>query len=637
MMVKKKKIAVLTSGWSVDYVLSVLEGMEKVCHKKNADLYIFTSYKSYESDGSANTTGFAIFDLINPKDFDGIVIMPNLFNDREKAEKERLKIVKSGIPAVSLNEKMDGLNYVGSDNFRVVKNLVSHLIEKHLITEFAYIGGPDDDNGSISNYKAFTEALAEHNIPLPENNIYRGGDYTFDFAYNRAQKIFERGKKRPHAVVCVNDWAAMAVIKAALEHHIDVPNDLKVIGFDDISFASCVTPSISTVNMRSSKMGEEAARILLENDMSQTSRKIRAVPYFRQSCGCIKELTGIQKIYSMHSPQKIDASPRFASHLRHIENVFIQNGNIGGLEDSLQKYFERRHSFEGSDFAILIKEEVIKSLVNVKYSYQSSTDYGKKMHLLVNIKNGKAVPKDPSKQVIPTRNLIPESMEDEKPATYLFIPIFNMRYLQGYYVSKNSLLILRDKVAYNWSRDFGASIEKFRQTVGYKLMSEQLTVLSTQDALSGLLNRTGLDIFAQDLFFKNNMTDKKTLIMFVDINDMKVINDRYGHLHGDLAVKTVAETIREIFPKSYLAIRYGGDEFVIIGTKTGTAKTDYPTRIKKELAQRTKTMSLPYSLSVSMGIKEFPPDKNAKLMQAIEEVDEIMYKSKEEYHRKKSK
>lgn len=633
----KKRIAVLTSGWSVDYVLDVLHGMEKICRKKNADLYVYVSYKSYESDGSANITGFSIFDLINPEDYDGIAIMPNLFNDRDLAEKERQRIVKSGIKAVSINDHLDGLQYVGSDNHRVFKNLVSHLIEKHHITEFAYIGGPESDPGSESNFTAFRESLEEHGIPLPTDSIYQGGDWTFDFAYKTANKIFSTKKKPPHAVVCINDWAAMAVIKSALEHQIDVPNDLKVIGFDDISFASCVTPSISTVNMRPDKMGEEAAKILLEDKEANVSRTIKATPIYRQSCGCVKELTGIQKIYSMHSPQKIDASPRFASHLRHIENVFIQNGNIGGLEDSLQKYFERRHTFEGSDFAIFIKEEVIKSLVNVKYSYQSSTDYGKKMHTLVNIKNGKAFPKDLSKQVIPTRNLIPESMLDKKPSTYLFIPIFSMRYLQGYYVSKNSLIILHDKVAYNWSRDFGASIEKFRQTVGYKLMSEQLTVLSTQDALSGLLNRTGLDIFAHDLFFKNNMTDKKTLIMFVDINDMKIINDRYGHLHGDLAVKTVAESIKEIFPKSFLAIRYGGDEFVIIGTKSDSNKTDYRKKLKEDLAQRTKNMSLPYSLSVSMGVKTFDPDKDAKLMDAIEEVDEIMYKSKEEYHKKRSK
>ena len=633
----KKRIAVLTSGWSVDYVLSVLSGMEKICRKRNADLYIFTCYKSFESDGSPNMTGFSIFDLMNPHDYDGIVFMPNLFNDREMAEKERLRILKSGIPAITINEKMDGLSYVISDNYKIYKNLVCHLIEKHHITEFAFIGGPDDTTRKHSNFMAFREALIEHNIPIPEENIFHDGDWSFEFAYKKAQELFSRKKKLPHAVVCVNDCAAIAVIKSAVEHQIDVPNDLKVIGFDDISFASCVTPSISTVNMRADKMGEEAIKMLLEPEGIPASRKIRAVPYYRQSCGCVREITGKQKIYSMYSPLKIDASPRFASHLRHIENVFIQNETISDLENALQKYFERRHSFEGTDFAIMIKEEVIKSLVNVKYSYQNSTDYGKKMHVLVNINEGKAVPKDPAKQIIATRDLIPESMKEDKPCTFLFIPVFSIRYLQGYYVAKNSFNLLIDKVAYNWSRDFGASIEKFRQTVGYKLMSEQLTVLSTQDALSGLLNRTGLDIFAQDLFFKNNMTNKKTLIMFVDINDMKIINDRYGHLHGDLAVKTVAEAIKDIFPKSFLAIRYGGDEFVIIGTINGNGKTDFKAKLRKDLALRTKNMSLPYSISVSLGIKVFSPDAKAKLMDAIEEVDEIMYKEKEDFHRKKAK
>ena len=60
-------------------------------------------------------------------------------------------------------------------------------------------------------------------------------------------------------------------------------------------------------------------------------------------------------------------------------------------------------------------------------------------------------------------------------------------------------------------------------------------------------------------------------------------------------------------------------------------------KLRKDLALRTKNMSLPYSLSVSMGVKEFPPDGKSKLMDAIEEVDEIMYREKEEYHKKKSK
>ncbi len=629
----KKKIAVITSGWSVDYVLSTLQGMEKMCRKRNADLYVFTSYKSFESNGIPNTTGFSIYDLIDPVEYDGIVFMPNLLNDNARVEKERKRILKSGVPAVSINTPLEGFHYVGSSNHDVCKNLVSHLIEQHGIKEFAYIGGPGDNIGSKSHFNAFKEALAEHGIPVPEDRLFLNGDWSYEFAYNKAQELFSRKKKNPEAVVCINDWAAMAVAKAALEHHMDVPGDLKVVGFDDISFASLSIPSISTVNIRADKIGEEAVKILLEGSGTLQSKKIKAVPYYRQSCGCVKEDSQAQKIHSMYSPQKIDLMQRFASHLRHIEDVFIRNGDIGELEPALNEYFEKRHLFEGNDFAILIKDEVIKSLANVNYSYLTSTRYGSRMRVLVNIKNGKAESKELSSQVIPTKDLIPPSMNDEKPGTFLFIPIFNQNYLQGYYVSKNHHGLLNDKIAYNWSRDFGASIEKFKQTISYKLMSERLTVLSTQDALSGLLNRTGLELFAGKLLEKNISANKKTFIMFVDINDMKVINDRHGHLHGDLAVKTVSEVLNEVFPKSFLKIRWGGDEFIVIGPLPAAGRPGYQEKITEKLALRTKSMSLPYPLSVSMGEKSFMPKENENLMKLIEEVDSIMYKKKQEYHK----
>ena len=622
----KTKIAVLTSGWSVDFVLSVLEGMKRVCLKKNIELHVFTSYKSYESNGEPN--------LFDPKNFDGIVLMSNLFNDEERADYEYKRILKSGVPAVSINQRLDGFHSISSNNTEVYRELVSHLIEVHKVSDFAYIGGPTDNVGAEANLKAFMEALKTHNISIKKERLYLGGDWSFSYAYKTAQDLFKDPKNIPQAVACVNDWAAMAVIKAALEHNVDVPEDLLVIGFDDVICAKSVLPSISTVNIQADLMGEEAINLLLNKSDIPETRNINAVSYFRQSCGCVKALSANQKIFSLDSPQEIDASQRFASHLRHIENVFIKNGSIETLEEALQKYFSKRHPFEGDSFAILIKEEVIKSLENVNFSYQQSLSYGKKMRVLVNIKDSQAVTSDEGKKLIPTRSLIPDSMKDKKGALYLYIPIYNQKYLHGYYVSKNSTVILNDKIAYNWTRNFGTSIEKFRQTLNYKLMSEQLKKLSTLDGLSGLMNRTGFNIYATELFYKNNNENKETFIMFIDINSMKVINDKHGHLHEDLAVKTVAETIKSVFPKNFLTIRYGGDEFLIIGTKTNS-KNDYQEKIKDELDSRTKSMSLPYELSVSIGSKTFKANEKTSLLQAIKEVDEIMYVNKTNFHKKK--
>jgi len=629
----KKKIAVLTSGWSVDLLLSVLEGMKKAGEDNNADIYAFTSYKSYDPYGGTNTTGFAIFDLINPKDYDGIVLMSNLFNDSERAEYEYKRILNSGVPAVSINQQLDGMHFITSDNHNVYRSLVSHLIEEHYLTDFAFIGGPSGNEGAESNLKAFKEALESHNIPIPEDRLYLNGDWSYDFAYEQAQKIFADKEKHPQAVVCVNDWAAMAVTKAAIEHQLEVPDEVAIIGFDDISYASVVFPSITTINIQADKMGEEAVKLLLSKNKKPVTKIIKAIPHYRQSCGCISAIRKKQIEYSQGYSQKIDGAQRFASHLRHIEDVFIRNGTIDKLDDALQLYFELRHPYEGTDFSILVKEEVIKSLIDFKYNYTKSTSYGKRMRIMVDIKDGKAVKNEKKNKIILSQKLIPDSMLDKNPALYLLIPIFNQQYLHGYYVSKNCLNLLIDKIAYNWSRNFGTSIEKFRQMVNYKLMSEQLRVLSTQDALSGLLNRTGFDTYGLELFNKNNSTQKQTLIMFIDINNMKHINDKHGHLHGDLAVKTVAETIKSVIPKTYLAIRYGGDEFVVIGTNNLNDKTDYISKIREDLKLRTKTMSLPYELSVSMGAKIFLPNEKTQLLEAIEEVDEIMYKNKTQYHK----
>ena len=629
----KKKIAVLTSGWSADYLISILQGMKKGCESKNADLYVFTSYKSFEASGKANTTGFAIFDLLNPKDYDGIVLMSNLFNDQEHADLEYKKIIESGVPAISINQHLDNLHYVGSDNFEVFKELVSHLIEEHDINDFACIGGPIGNEGADSNLKAFKEALQEHNIPFPNKNVYLDGDWSYNFGYEAAQKIFSNNKKPPKAIVCVNDWAAMAATKVAFDHNYNVPNDVKIIGFDEIPYTTKVIPSITSVNIQSEKMGEEAINVLLEKNKNKVTKIIRAIPHYRQSCGCQKEISKEQIQFSQSYSQKIDGSQRFTSQLRHIEDVFIRNGTVDKLEEALQAYFELRNHFEGQDFAVMIKEEVIKSLSNSDYSYASSTSYGKKMQILIDIEKGKPIKLEGKNKLIPTQKLIPDSMIDSKSSMFLFIPIFNQKYLHGYYVSKNELSLLSDKIAYNWSRNFGASIEKFRQTVNYRLMSERLKILSTTDALTGILNRTGFDTIARDLFNKNNAGNKKTFIMFIDINNMKYINDKHGHLHGDLAIKTVAESIKSVIPKNFLAIRYGGDEFVVIGPKATNNKNDYMTKIKEDLKLRTKIMSLPYELSASMGAKTFLPNEKSELLQAIEEVDEIMYKNKTQFHK----
>lgn len=624
----KKKFAVLTSGWSIDFLTVFLEGLQSAAEENNIDLYIFTVYKYAEPNGDSNTTGFAIFDAIDYKKFDGIIIMPNLFNDDERVKIEHKRILESGVPAVSINQKLDGIHFINSDNHNTYKDLVKHLIEQHYLSDFAFIGGPIGNPGAESNYLAFKEALEEKDIPINPDNIYLDGDWSYKFGYEQATKILSKDRI-PEAIVCVNDWAALAACNVAEINGFDIPDDVMIVGFDNISFASTTIPSISTVDMNGFLMGVEAINILLEKPSKITTKTIPAKIHLRQSCGCITDITKKQIKYSQCYFQEIDKSQRFASQLRHMEDVFITTDSLDELCNCLQEYFKKRHFFEGPDFAILIKDDVVNSLRNLKEKQKQSISYGKIMNILVNLQDG--VPAE--RGIIDTAQLIPKNMMSEKSCIYLFLPIFSQTYLHGYYVSKNFLHLLDNKSAYNWTRNIGSAIEKFRQTSVYRIMSEELRIISTKDALSGLLNRTGMETYAINLFENNIKENNKTEIIFIDINNMKIINDKYGHLHGDLAVKTVAESIRTAIPENYLAIRYGGDEFVVIGKFNSTVK-DVSQTIKDDLMNRTTKMSLPYALTISSGQKIFNSDYDLNLSKAIDEVDELMYKNKSKYHGK---
>lgn len=623
----KKKIAVMTSGWSIDYILSAFEGMKSVCSKNNVDLYIFACYKFTESSGESNTTGFAVFDLIDFSDYDGVVIMPNLFNDADEVEKQRKRIIASGIPAVALNQPLDGLHFINSNNHEKYKQLISHLINEHDVRRFAYIDGPKDNSGCTSNLEAFKEALIEAGIKV-EDQIFAGNcDWTYASSYEVAKKIFENKDLIPQAIVCINDWAAMAAMELAEENGYTVPDDIKIIGFDNVEFSEKVIPSITTISLESFRMGAEAIELLLKNPKEITTELIDAVPHIRQSCGCQRKITSVQKIFSQRFSITLEKEQRFSSQLRHLEDNFISPQTVKSLSESLQNYFEKRHTFEGPDFSILINQTVISSLKDTVISPKQNTTFDNSMIALVNISNGKS----DDLYSIETKELIPENMKSEKSATYLFLPIFNQQYLHGYYVSKDCLDLLKNKSAYNWTRNFGAMIEKFRQTSIYRMLSEQMKFLSTQDALSGLFNRAGLDKYGVTLFEKNNTHQLNTHIIFIDINNMKTINDKFGHLQGDLAVKTVAEAISVCLPSGYLAVRYGGDEFVVIGSpKENNNLSD---KIKNFLVDRIHRMTLPYALTVSTGEKVFAPNEKSSLSMAIKEVDEIMYQHKLEFHK----
>jgi len=162
-----------------------------------------------------------------------------------------------------------------------------------------------------------------------------------------------------------------------------------------------------------------------------------------------------------------------------------------------------------------------------------------------------------------------------------------------------------------------------------KKIEAELEMYATTDILTGVLNRRkGMEIL-QDIIEKSITESVHFVLLFIDINNLKQVNDRYGHPEGDALVKAVCDIIKSRLDNRDIIFRYGGDEFIIAfldkhinhAEKVWNEIVDL---LKEENAKKSK----PYDLSVSHGLYYYDSTKNISLQEIIDYADREMYKEK---------
>lgn len=624
----KKKIAVLSCGWSFYFLNSFIQGMQKATKDKDTDIYFFNAYNFTEFSGYPNNTGFSVFNLINYEEYDGIIILADLIQNFRILEKERLKIVKSGKPAISINHKMNGISCIQVDNYTGFYELLEHLVKDHKLRDFIYLAGSETSLDFAERKKAFRNILSDYNIPIDIEKMISLETSDFNSGYKYMSDFLNEGKDLPEAFICANDMIAWGVIKACEERDVKIPEQVKVVGFDDVSYSKMITPSLTTVRGNAEQIGFEAVNRVLSGKNDLVALKMKSTPIFRNSCGC--EASAVQTRHTnLEFLTNLNKNSEFNGQIEKIEEIFTEAADVFTLLTNLEIFFSKSHHFEGKDFCIFLKSDWSSVLINSEENLPQNLSYGQGVQSIVSIQNDKKY----AREFISTRELIPSKLNTEGSNFYLFMPIYHHLYVHGYYVCKNNTALIDNFFGYTWTKTFGTSIERFRKKNMYKQMGQQYLKLSTRDALSGMLNRIGLEKLAKPFYAENRKNGLTTVLFFVDINSMKTINDKFGHLHGDLAVKTIAAAVLEVIPKNWLGIRYGGDEFLVVGNSKNYNGEDYCQLITLRIAQKTSVMHLPYNLSASLGALSVPPNSEMTLEDAIHEVDEIMYKNKQDYHK----
>lgn len=189
---------------------------------------------------------------------DGMVVLARSIPD------STLSFLRKRIPivmvATSPQEDQSSVDLVRVSNRKGMVTLVSHLIEAHEVSSFAYLAGPDDSPDNRKRYEGFQEALAAHGINPATAPIYRG-QFRSEIAYSIVTDIAEDGHL-PRALVCANDQMALGALRALDESGVDVPGKVIVTGFDDIRESSESVPRLTTVRQPMIDLGRAAVSVL---------------------------------------------------------------------------------------------------------------------------------------------------------------------------------------------------------------------------------------------------------------------------------------------------------------------------------------------------------------------------------------
>ena len=639
----KKKIAVYANGYNFEAFQQALVGIKKYAKAEDFDIFVFMCFASYGESANHNKGELNIYHLGPMEDYDGIIVFSNHLNSPQTAKDLCYEAKSKNVPVVSIGMPIDGIPGVRFSNKEGMRDLITHLVEVHGVKRIVFVGGPKDHIDCAERLEVVKEVLAEHGLTLKEEDTIFGdwGNTAPRMQINR----FVENHDFPDALVCANDTMAMAANMQLLRAGYSVPEDLIITGFDNITFGRHSYPALTSVDTNLTEIGYQSCKLLfdqLRKTMASPNIIVPSVFANAESCGCTEmpEYVKIRKEFCKHYYQQylettaIDLFERIL-----IQQISSANG-YESLKRELQSHFNGNHIFEGNEFYIMGDPDFFENMIaNAKdyiFHYRESED------VIVALKDGKSIyPEDPHSAVhkVSRHELIPEYEKTEgRQQVYYLFPLHHQQFNYGYVIFTEESSIMNQNVANPYLEKLQEALKMLCINLRLNRLNQDLIRVYNRDPMTGLYNRLAYEEKAEELYQQSLRNRTRMMVMFVDINYMKRINDQFGHLHGDNAIKTVAESIKSVLKKDWIAVRFGGDEFLLIATD---CDMDQAAQVRRDILSyldiKNYDGSQPYTISASCGYVITNPDIPSNLQEYVKEADNLMYQIKQEVHARDGK
>lgn len=254
----EKTIAVILPSISSTFFSNLLRGIEEALSGQGYALMVCDSEFQYEKEKQ-------FIGMIKKQELCGVIIDSSCPENQEEAYAAFLKekYGDSGIPVVFLERrsKEESFGSVFVDHYGNAYQAVSHLISQGH-RDIAHIGGIPGNIASRERTRGYYDALRGQGVE-PDADLADAGDFSPNSGYLAMKRLLQHGKSFT-AVFAANDQMAIGAMKAVLSAGKRIPEDVAVIGIDNLSVSTMVSPALSTINVPTFQMGKEAVRLMLE-------------------------------------------------------------------------------------------------------------------------------------------------------------------------------------------------------------------------------------------------------------------------------------------------------------------------------------------------------------------------------------
>lgn len=645
-----KTVAVLVPSFAVEYSLEFLAGIYDYFNEKDVRVLVAHSRYYHDSTGAFNYQYWSVINLLKSEEVDVVICASGMYTStmsRDEIANELKSFLNKPVISVALDFDFEECHSITQriNCYEIFYEIVNHLKTKHGCTNFAFLSANslNSEEGN-ERYRAFLNAIKSCDLEFSSENEIEG-KFVYEIAKNELKNKYKSKKDiKFDALVAANDAMAIAAMDYFAEIGIDVPEDVKVVGFDDSISSRLVHPRLSTISQNVYGQGYRAAEIannILDGKFVEKNEITELRAIYRQSCGCVDKRNPDPVCFDSYGNQCFEndivtVKENYADVIRDKVGIIIFMDIVKSSNTLRQLFYDLAYivhtakfenmqiSFYKEPVYLDSKEDfVVPDCAEIKMFFDSERNVG----LFVE-----------DEYFNPRKTLFSEKYLTETCGMHIIQPIFSGEVNYGYIISK-----IKSKEFVDYGVYLKILINALSQSYDYtyqlleneklKIENTDLNEVSRTDELTKILNRRGFKEKGQRAIDLAQETLQPVVVFFGDMDGLKKINDTYGHEMGDKAIKLQAEVLKKAFRSDDIVGRLSGDEFGIIAVGMHLDRID---SVKDQISTLSEKISkknkLPFTLSISLGAVDLQSSSNLKRL--LSEADKKLYVEKQIKHAK---